>query len=136
MTNIFDDVHKYAQLVREGKQNPQNQADAKNYVQTVFENYIKKLVRAMQFKTGYSSGINKYGMALKGISLAENPRIDFLKTLGLNSMAKTEQIKLGDGGVVFCYETWDAHPFVIRFQMIMDMGATLVRVTISNQFTK
>lgn len=136
MTNIFDDAHKYAQLVREGKRNPQGQADAKNYVQTVFEIYIKELARAMKLKAGYASGINKYGMVLKGVSLAGNPRIDFLKTLGLNSMAKTEQIELGDGGAVFCYETWDAHPFVVRFQMIMDMGATVVRVTISNQFTK
>lgn len=136
MTNIFDNAHKYAQLVREGKRNPQGQADAKNYVQTVFEIYIKELVRAMKLKPGYASGINKYGMVLKGVSLAGNPRINLLKVLGLNSMAKTEQIELGDGGGVFCYETWDAHPFVVRFQMIMDMGATLVRVTISNQFTK
>ena len=135
MTNIFDDAKKYAELVRESKQNPQGQAEAKNYVQTVFETYVKELARAMKLKAGYVSGINKYGMVLKGISLAGNPRIDFLKALSLNSMAKTEQIELGDGSAVFCYEYAGAYPFVIRFQMIMDMGATLVRVTISNQYT-
>ena len=134
MTNIFDDAKKYAELVRDSKQNPQRQADAKNYVQKVFETYIKELARAMKLKAGYVSGAKEHGMVLKGISFAGNPRIDFLKTLGLNSMAKKGQIELGDECAVFCYEDVGTYPFVIRFQMIMDMGATLVRVTIANQY--
>lgn len=134
MTNIFDDAKKYAELVRDSKQNPQGQAEAKKYVQTVFETYIKELARAMKLKAGYVSGAKEHGMVLKGISLAGNPRIDFQKALGLNGMAKKGQIELGDESAVFCYEYAGAYPFVIRFQMIMDMGTTLVRVTIANQY--
>ncbi len=103
-------------------------------MQNLFKTYIKELARAMQFKAGYISGSKESGMVLKGISLAGNPRIDFLKTLSLNGMAKKGEIELSDNSSVFCYEYAGAYPFVIRFQMIMDMGATLVRVTISNQY--
>lgn len=88
MTNIFDDAKKYAELVGGNKQNPQGQAKAKNYVQNLFKTYIKELARAMQLKAGYISGSKESGMMLKGISLAGNPRIDFLKALSLNGMAK------------------------------------------------